>query len=221
MLSTRHVTAGACAVLTSLGVLLAAAPTASATVGPMVVAVPGTIVETDNGGVSIALTGVGFPPGMGLTVNSVGLQNACEDSNLSHQATADYDGNFNVTISGTGCAPGEYEFSVSENTSPYQTFDDAAMVTVEPPAPVILGPVITTISPDTGLVAGGTAVTITGTGFTGATAVTFGALPATSFTVVSDDEIDAVTPAGTAGPVPVTVTTPGGTSVPAGFLYAT
>ena len=54
-------------------------------------------------------------------------------------------------------------------------------------------------------------MTITGTGFTGATAVDFGTTPATSFTVVSDTTITADSPAGT-GTVDVTVTTPGGTS---------
>ena len=44
--------------------------------------------------------------------------------------------------------------------------------------------------------------------FTGATAVRFGTEAATSFTVNSDGTITAITPAGTAGPVDVTVTTP-------------
>lgn len=83
-------------------------------------------------------------------------------------------------------------------------------------------PVVTALSPDTGPTAGGTAVTISGRDFTGATAVDFGTTPAT-FTVVSDTQINAVTPPGT-GSVPVTVTTAGGTSVspaaPPTFSYA-
>ncbi|MFF8786351.1 IPT/TIG domain-containing protein, partial [Streptomyces sp. NPDC015125] len=54
-------------------------------------------------------------------------------------------------------------------------------------------------------------MTVTGTGFTGATAVRFGATPAPSFTVVSDTQITATTPPGT-GTVQVTVTTPIGIS---------
>ena len=47
-------------------------------------------------------------------------------------------------------------------------------------------PTVTGISPTAGPLAGGTSVTITGTGFTGATAVDFGTIAATSFTVNSD-----------------------------------
>jgi IPT/TIG domain-containing protein/cysteine-rich secretory family protein len=71
---------------------------------------------------------------------------------------------------------------------------------------------ITGVSPMGGLPAGGTAVTITGSSFTGATAVKFGTSPATSFTVVNDTTITAVTPAHALGMVDVTVTTPAGTT---------
>jgi hypothetical protein len=78
---------------------------------------------------------------------------------------------------------------------------------------VASGPTVTSLSPTSGPLAGGTSVAITGTGFTGATAVTFGTTPATSFTVNSDTSITATAPAATSvGPVDVTVTTPGGTS---------
>ena len=83
-------------------------------------------------------------------------------------------------------------------------------------------PTVTGLSPTSGPQAGGTVVTITGTGFTGATAVNFGTTAATNFTVVSDTTITADSPAGT-GVVDVTVTTPGGTSAtsPADqFTYA-
>jgi len=79
--------------------------------------------------------------------------------------------------------------------------------TVRLPAPTVSG-----LSPTSGVLAGGTAVTISGNAFTGATAVHFGAASA-SFSVTSDNTIAvASTPAGT-GIVDVTVTTPQGTSV--------
>ncbi len=54
-------------------------------------------------------------------------------------------------------------------------------------------------------------MTVTGTGFTGATSVTFGTIAATSFTVNSDTQITAVVPGGFANS-PIKVTTPGGTA---------
>jgi hypothetical protein len=72
-------------------------------------------------------------------------------------------------------------------------------------------PSVTGIVPGGGSTAGGTTVTITGTGFTGATDVAFGLANAASMTVDSDIQITAVSPKG-AGPVDVTVTTAGGTS---------
>ncbi len=74
------------------------------------------------------------------------------------------------------------------------------------------GPAVTAVSPSQGPAAGGTAVTITGSGLTGATAVHFGAATATSFTVNSDTSITATAPAGAAGTVDVTVTTAAGTT---------
>ncbi len=84
-----------------------------------------------------------------------------------------------------------------------------------------LAPTITSISPTKGSTAGGKTVTITGTNLGGATAVTFGSSPASSFTVNSETEITAVTPAESAGIAPVTVTTPGGTSNSVNFRFKT
>ncbi|MGR3932652.1 IPT/TIG domain-containing protein [Streptomyces sp. BRA346] len=74
-----------------------------------------------------------------------------------------------------------------------------------------MAPIVTSVSPAQGAPAGGTPVTITGSGFTGATAVRFGSSLATNVTVVSSTQITARTPAGT-GTVKVTVTGPSGTS---------
>ena len=72
-------------------------------------------------------------------------------------------------------------------------------------------PTVTSISPTSGPAGGGTPVTVTGTNFTGATAVHFGSTAASSFTVNSAVSISTTSPAGT-GLVDVTVTTPAGTS---------
>ena len=60
------------------------------------------------------------------------------------------------------------------------------------------------LSPTAGSNAGGTPVTITGTGFTGATAVDFGTTAATGVKVVNDTQITAVSPAGTTARPPWT-----------------
>ncbi len=74
-------------------------------------------------------------------------------------------------------------------------------------------PTVTLISPATGSIAGGTSVTLTGTGFSGATSVHFGSLLATGVVINSGSSITATSPAtSTAGIVNVTVTTPIGTS---------
>jgi hypothetical protein len=74
-------------------------------------------------------------------------------------------------------------------------------------------PVVTAISPQNGPAAGGTTVTIAGYGFTGMTGVQFGSAAVASPTLNSDDEITAVSPAGSAGQtVDVTVINPVGTS---------
>lgn len=74
-------------------------------------------------------------------------------------------------------------------------------------------PFITSVSPTSGTHLGGKTVTISGGGFTGASQVHFGPFPAQSFTVVSDSEIQAVTPATSApGTANVRVVTNGVTS---------
>ncbi len=65
-------------------------------------------------------------------------------------------------------------------------------------------PVVSAIAPAAGALAGGTKVTLTGTGFTGALAVNFGNAPA-QFTVGSDTSITVTAPPHVAGPVDITV----------------
>src|SRR5499433_3669799 len=72
-------------------------------------------------------------------------------------------------------------------------------------------PTVTNVNPNTGPTSGGTSVTITGTNFSGVTAVRFGSNAAGSFTVDSATQITATSPAGV-GTVDVTVTTASGTS---------
>jgi|GEM_PF-1415708 len=76
-------------------------------------------------------------------------------------------------------------------------------------------PTISAFTPSSGYI--GNTITITGTNFTGTTAVTIGGTAVASFTVVSSTSITAVLGTGTTGSV--AVTTPGGTAAKTGFSY--
>ena len=84
-------------------------------------------------------------------------------------------------------------------------------------------PTVWSISPGTGPTSGGTAVTINGTNFLSGASVSFGGAGSTAVTFISASQINALTPAGSAGTVAVTVTNPGGlsASLPSAFTYTT
>ncbi|MEU7628764.1 IPT/TIG domain-containing protein [Nocardia sp. NPDC049220] len=147
-----------------------------------------------SGGNSVTITGTGFTDPLtvkfGNTATVFTIDSATQITAVAPAGT----GTVQVTVTGTGG---------SSNGVAY-TYAGA--------------PTLTTVTPNVGLALGGTPVVLTGTGLSGATAVTFGAVAATSFTVLSDTQIAAVAPAGT-GTVQVTVTGPGGTSNGVAFTY--
>lgn len=79
------------------------------------------------------------------------------------------------------------------------------LATLAPPASATI-PTVSSVSPSKGSLAGGENVLIKGTGFTGTTGVKFGTVAATSHAIISDTQIVATVPAGTAGDVLVEVT---------------
>lgn len=97
-----------------------------------------------------------------------------------------------------------------------------APITVGFNAEVQPAPTITSLGTASGSTAGGTSVTIAGADLEGASAVSFGSQPASSFTVNSESQITAVAPAAAAGAVSLSVTTAAGktTSSPS-FVYVT
>jgi IPT/TIG domain len=79
---------------------------------------------------------------------------------------------------------------------------------------------VSTISPSVQAGLASQEVDITGSGFTGATQVSFGGVAAHAIDVLSDTEIAAVTPAHANGVVDVVVTTPtGSATLPGGYTY--
>jgi len=87
--------------------------------------------------------------------------------------------------------------------------------------PAIAGLQIKGITPAVGPIAGGTSVTISGTGFATGDQVIFGGIPATSITVTSSSQLIAITPPHVAGTVDVELTNGAGqkSSLSQGFTY--
>jgi alpha-tubulin suppressor-like RCC1 family protein len=79
----------------------------------------------------------------------------------------------------------------------------------------LAAPTIKKLAPKAGPATGGTVITITGTGLTGATSVSFGANAGKVLSVKSATAMTVESPAG-AGTVSVVVSAPGGTSAPSG-----
>jgi hypothetical protein len=153
------------------------------------------------GGTSVIITGTGFTGAtkvsFGSTANATGAMTVNNDTTITVTTPAHAAGAVNVVI-----------------TTPGGTATGTNAFTYEPL------PTFTSITPTYGPVAGGTGVTITGTGFTGATAVIIGGTAGTGLSVVSDSQITATTPLGSAGAAWVNVTTPNGTvSASRAFTY--
>jgi large repetitive protein len=153
---------------------------------------------TTAGGITVVITGTGFT---GATTVAFGAAPAASftvvsDTEITAVSPAQAVGTRNIVVT-----------SAVGTSTPVGASD---LFTYTVPISV------TGVAPATGTTAGGTTVVITGTGFTGATTVVFGAAPAASFTVVSDTEITAVSPAQAVGTRNIVVTSAVGTSTPVG-----
>jgi streptogramin lyase len=95
-------------------------------------------------------------------------------------------------------------------TSALSPADRFSFTATAPPPPT--APTVTGMSPASGDSVGGDQVTIIGKGFTGATAVDFGGIGASGYTVLNDTHITATTPARSAGTADVTVYNSAGSS---------
>ncbi|WP_213816880.1 IPT/TIG domain-containing protein [Glaciihabitans sp. dw_435] len=152
---------------------------------------------TELGGTPVTIRGTGFTGATGVTFD--GLPGTA--FTLVNDTT--------ITVTSPRHAPGGVAVVVQDvagNTP--QTFTYLASPSAA-----------TSLTPTSGAEIGGTPVTITGSGFTGATGVTFGGTPAAGFTVVDDTTITVTTPLHAPGAVDVIVVDAAGNSDPLGFTF--
>jgi hypothetical protein len=144
---------------------------------------------TTAGGTPVTVTGTGFLTGATVTFGGASATAVTVVSSTSMTATT------------PAHSPGGVDVVVTNTDTQNGTKTSGYNYTSPNPAPTV-----TAISPTSGTTAGGTAITISGTGFlTGAT-VSFGGASATAVTVVNSTSITATTPAHSAGAVDVVVT---------------
>jgi hypothetical protein len=148
------------------------------------------------GGTSVTITGTGLTDVVYVSVGGYAAQSFTVNSDTSITAVTPapyYDGTVDITV--------------QTLASGWSAATPADQFTYADPAATVTG-----VSPNSGSAAGGDTVTITGSGFTTASDVSFGGV-STWFTVNGDGSITATTPVASAnGTVDVTVTNLGGTS---------
>jgi large repetitive protein len=178
-------------------------------INPTTVAVVSSVSPLSGGaGTAVTIRGSGFSGAVTVNFGTTAADFEVDgDSQILAWAPAGGTGLVDVTVIASGGA------------SAASIADQFTYIPLKPPKPAPLS-----LSPNYGSVAGGSFVTLLGSGFTNATAVTFGG-QAAQFDVVSDGRIVAVSPpapGGTAQTVDIIVTTPIGisTAVPQdGFTY--
>ena len=155
------------------------------------------------GGTTITLTGTNFASGATVLVNGVAATGVTFVSATQVRAT---------TPAGSAGAR-----TVQITNPSGQSASLAGAFTY------VGGPGLTSVSPTSGPTAGGTTITITGTGFVSGATVRVNSVAATGVTFLSATQLRAVTPAGTAGARSVQVTNPDGQSgtLAGAFTYTT
>lgn len=155
---------------------------------------------------SVAITSANLQKPVGIAVDSLGNLYVTDNTanTLTEVLAPDYA--TSVVIDNTHFnAPMGVAIDAEDNIFIADTGNNALKLIPAQPA-------VTGVTPAVGPIAGGNTVTISGVHLTGATAVSFGGNAAVIFPV-SDTQVTATVPAGSAGTVDVRVTTPNGTSV--------
>src|SRR5438067_4164814 len=144
---------------------------------------------TANGGTAVTITGTGFLAGATVTLGGTAATGVTVVNSTSITATtaAHAAGTVNVVVTNTDAQSG--------------TLTNGYTYTGTNPAPTV-----SAISPNSGTANGGTAVTITGTGFLAGATVTLGGTAATGVTVVNSTSLMGTTAVHAEGAVDVVVT---------------
>jgi sugar lactone lactonase YvrE len=146
------------------------------------------------GGAHVKISGTNFIGVTGVKFGSVVATSfkVLSETEIEASSPAGAAGTVDVTV------------ETASGTSATGQADRFTYVTLPPPA-------VTAVAPAVGRTTGGTWATIYGADFVGVTSVNFGSTAASSYTVLSETEIEAQSPAGT-GTVGVSVTTSAGAS---------
>src|SRR5438128_856056 len=157
---------------------------------------------TSSGGTAVTITGTGFAAGAAVSLGGTAATNVTvvSSTSLTEIGAAHVAGVVNVVVTNSdgqsGTLTGGYTYTHS-------------------------APTVSAISPSSGMSSGGTAVTVTGTGFAAGATVSLGGTAATNVTVVSSTSLTATTAAHAAGAMDVVVTNSDGQSgtLTGGYTY--
>ena len=201
--------------------VMLANPDGSSATSPTLFTYAGT-TSTSNGGVTItavspssvtagstvSIFGTGFVAGASVTIGGYPATNVAYSNSGLITATVPSGpaGTVTVNVSNAAGTFATYSSLIYTGTSTSTVSDQ---------------PNVSSVSPSSGSSAGGSTVSITGSGFVAPVTVTFGGVPATSVNVVNANLITATTPANPVGAVPVVVANPAGAlgGLTAGFTY--
>src|SRR5688572_11491107 len=147
------------------------------------------------GGTSITISGAGFLPGATVSIGGTAAANVVVVNSSS------------ITAHTPSHAAGTVNVVVTNSDSQSGTLTNGYTFLVPPPPPVV-----NSITPNSGSTAGGTSVSISGSGFLPGATVLIGGTTAANVVVVNSSSITAVTPAHAAGAVNVVVTNTDGQS---------
>ncbi|HEX4966798.1 MAG TPA: zinc-dependent metalloprotease family protein [Thermoanaerobaculia bacterium] len=194
--------------------------TVNAAAGPFIVTQPDTALTWAGNSTQTVTWNVAGTDVAPVSCANVAIDLSTDGGNtfpVSLVASTPNDGSQAVTLPNTLTAQARIRVSCVGNVF-FDISNANFTITEESGAPP---PTLSSIAPTSGPFTGGTAVTLTGTGFVNSATVLFGAVASPSVTFNSDTSLTAVAPAQSPGTVSVTVTNPDtqNATLNAAFLY--